>query len=285
MHPLQNGSQVDARPARKPTQGPLGYFSESNDNGSPSYPGQDFFNDQIEEFENALAAMGITFVPGQTDHLAKIFAAVKSTYPEYDNGTIYSYGDVVRREINGVYKLFEWYSNVESLAGKDPADTANRRPGWSDTTKPYYWKPYTTKLAGETMAWDDDNIPEIMMVGAGQQVSALTYHTLAAAKPQWIDGVDPNLLNIPDRQGRFTRAADGTTWLSGNTHEDQNKEHSHRIGGAVVDSANGSYPNSIFASATNGTPPFDSGYDQESNPSGGSEAMPKGYIEWIGYAL
>lgn len=85
MHPLQNGSQVDNRPARKPTQGAAGYFSESNEQGAPSYPGQDFFNDQIEEFENALAVMGIPFVPGDTDHLVKIFAASgKASFIKYN---------------------------------------------------------------------------------------------------------------------------------------------------------------------------------------------------------
>ncbi|NOI14847.1 hypothetical protein [Vibrio hepatarius] len=292
MHPLQNGSQVDNRPARKPTQGTAGYFSESNEQGAPSYPGQDYFNDQIEEFENALAVMGIPFVPGDTDHLAKMFAAVKNTYPDYDATTVYSYGDVVRREINGVYKLFEWYSNVESLAGKDPADTANRRPGWSDTTKPFYWKPYTTKLAGETMAWDDDNLPEIMMVGAGQQVSALTYHTLAAAKPQWIDGVDPNLLNIPDRQGRFDRAADGTTWLAGQTHEDaiRNIEAEARV---VVDSFDllptGAFEFSplVRGTATSGSTDsiVDMRFDASLVVPTADENQPKGFIEWKGYAL
>lgn len=303
MHPLQNSSQVDDRPARKPTQGTPGYFSESNEQGAPSYPGQDYFNDQIEEFENALAVMGISFVPGQTDHLAKMFSAVKNTYPDYDATTVYSYGDVVRREINGVYKLFEWYSNVESLAGKDPADTANRRPGWSDTTKPFYWKPYTTKLAGETMAWDDDNLPEIMMVSIDveKQVSALTYHTLATAKPHWIDPVDPTILNIPGRGGRFTRAADGTTWLAGQTHEDAIRNITGSITadadeylfcedlssitsqGALLASLSKSYAKGVGSSTNFGTGSFD--FDASRVVPTADENQPKGFIEWKGYAL
>lgn len=75
MHPLHNGSQVTARPARKTTSGTMGYFSESNDNNAPSYPGADFFNDQIDEFKEALAAAGVTYDPTKTDHLAKILTA------------------------------------------------------------------------------------------------------------------------------------------------------------------------------------------------------------------
>ncbi|EOW9271469.1 TPA: hypothetical protein AB5C86_001932 [Vibrio cholerae] len=74
MHKLQNGSQVSVRPARKTQLGSAGYFSESNDSASPSYPGQDFFNDQIDEFENALAGGGIAYDHLRVDHLARLFA-------------------------------------------------------------------------------------------------------------------------------------------------------------------------------------------------------------------
>ncbi|EGR4294727.1 phage tail protein [Vibrio cholerae] len=78
MHKLQNGSQVSVRPPRKPLVGLGGYFSESNDQNAPSYPGQDFFNDCIDEFINALNEMGITYDQEQLDHLARAFAAVRS---------------------------------------------------------------------------------------------------------------------------------------------------------------------------------------------------------------
>ncbi|EMA8958592.1 hypothetical protein U5315_002673 [Vibrio fluvialis] len=85
MHPLRNGSQVIARPARKTTAGTPGYFSESNDNNQPSYPGQDWFNDVIDEFANALAAANITYMPGDLTHLAQLFAASgKSSFIKYN---------------------------------------------------------------------------------------------------------------------------------------------------------------------------------------------------------
>ncbi|OEE50488.1 hypothetical protein [Vibrio anguillarum] len=71
MHKLQNGSQVAVRPARKPQIGTGGYFSESNDSSAPSYPGQDFFNDCIDEFSNALAAAGIAYDPLDLTHLSR----------------------------------------------------------------------------------------------------------------------------------------------------------------------------------------------------------------------
>ncbi|EOW9459334.1 hypothetical protein ACOCGI_000382 [Vibrio cholerae] len=74
MHKLQNGSQVQVRPPRKPLVGLGGYFSESNEQGAPSYPGQDWFNDCTDEFLNALAAAGIEYDHGRLDHLARMIS-------------------------------------------------------------------------------------------------------------------------------------------------------------------------------------------------------------------
>ncbi|EJL6373651.1 phage tail protein [Vibrio cholerae] len=93
MHKLQNGSQVSVRPPRKPLVGLGGYFSESNDQGAPSYPGQDWFNDCTDEFINALNEMGITYDQEQLDHLARAFAAVRSQ--EWNALVNYSVGEKV----------------------------------------------------------------------------------------------------------------------------------------------------------------------------------------------
>ncbi len=74
MHKLRNGSQVTVRPSRKAVSGVAGYFSESNDSGAPSYPGQDWFNDVIDEFLNAIQAMGITYDTSRLDNLALAFS-------------------------------------------------------------------------------------------------------------------------------------------------------------------------------------------------------------------
>ncbi|HAS3559449.1 TPA: hypothetical protein I6182_001539 [Vibrio cholerae] len=74
MHPLQNGSQVQNMPPLKPLVGTAGYFSESNEQGAPSWPGQDYFNKQIAEFLNALAAADIAYDHARTDHLARMIS-------------------------------------------------------------------------------------------------------------------------------------------------------------------------------------------------------------------
>ncbi|EEO00313.1 tail fiber protein [Vibrio cholerae 12129(1)] len=98
MHKLQNGSQVSVRPQRKPLVGLGGYFSESNDQGAPSYPGQDWFNDCTDEFINALDEMDITYDQEQLDHLARAFAAVRSQ--EWNANANYGIGqEVVRNNL------------------------------------------------------------------------------------------------------------------------------------------------------------------------------------------
>jgi hypothetical protein len=294
MHKLQNGSQVTLRPARKPQIGTGGYFSENNESGAPSYPGQDWFNDCTDEFLNALAAAGVTYDPTKTDHFVKLLMANGNQFAPYRADRIYQCGEVCYTVTAGKVSYWEWYSNVESLAGKDPLNTANRRIGWTDVTKPFYWKPYTPKVPGETMAWDNDAIPENMVVGIGQQLPVAVYHSLAAAKPEWIDETDNSLINIPDRQGRFVRAADGATWLAGETHED------------AIRNIVGNFGNLMGTSnaQTNTSGVFEGTYIGNNNLGGSSvsyhhtyafkasrvvptasENQPKAFIEWVGYAL
>lgn len=76
MHPLKNGSQATLRPANKPLVGTAGWFTESGENNVPSYPGADWFNHNIAEFQAALAEMDVAFDPQNDDHLAKAFRGI-----------------------------------------------------------------------------------------------------------------------------------------------------------------------------------------------------------------
>jgi hypothetical protein len=75
---LNNGSQVTTRPTRKTTSGTPGYFTESDENVASSYPGQDWFNDMIDEFLNMLAEMEIPYEPDQVNYLATALASLKN---------------------------------------------------------------------------------------------------------------------------------------------------------------------------------------------------------------
>lgn len=98
MHPLQNGSQDTNRPPKKPLTGQPGWFTESGDNNVPSYPGADWFNHVIAEFQNMLASQGIAFDPENDDHLSKAFLFLserrdKSSLTSFENITAMISGD------------------------------------------------------------------------------------------------------------------------------------------------------------------------------------------------
>lgn len=72
MHQLNNGSQVTVKPKQKNPMGQPGFFTEGGQGVTPSYPGADYFNAQIEEFIFALKEMNIAFDPTRFDHLARL---------------------------------------------------------------------------------------------------------------------------------------------------------------------------------------------------------------------
>ncbi len=82
MHYLQNGSQVEVRPPKKPTIGNPGYFSEQGQGGQPSWPGEEWFNHNIDEFQAVLSEMGIPFDRERDDHLAMAFRFIVRSYFE-----------------------------------------------------------------------------------------------------------------------------------------------------------------------------------------------------------
>lgn len=105
MTKLRNGSQVATRPARKTTAGTAGYFSESNDSSEPSYPGQDWFNDVIDEIAQAVTAAGVTYDPTKITNL-------KSTVEALRNANNLNAGTVDKERLGGVYDI-----SIESDAG------------------------------------------------------------------------------------------------------------------------------------------------------------------------
>ncbi len=116
MHPLNNGSQVENVPALKPRVGTAGYFSESNESGSPSYPGQDWFNAVIREFQTALAASGVAFDPDKFDHLQKM----------------------ITNASNGVRNLFEANQNF-NVEGADGTLTSSEQTFTDGQEFSYGW--------------------------------------------------------------------------------------------------------------------------------------------------
>ena len=240
MHPLHNGSQVPQRPERKKTEGIAGYFAESNDNGAPSYPGQDFFNDLIDEFLNALKSADIKFDPTRLDNLAQAIAKEEGgQFSKYDAAKKYKTGEVCYTITGGEVSFWQWYSNVESLAGKSPLDTANRHDDWRDNSKPFYWIPYTGDQVGMPFYWLHTSAPEWAVMEINTNLPVAVYWRLARRYPHL---VKDKSINTGEIRAEFIRVADqgrgvdsGRAILS--AQADAFKSHNH----ATSDASNGSF--------------------------------------------
>lgn len=220
MHFLQNGSQVSPVPPTKPRTGTPGFFTESGVDNRPSYPGQDWFNAVIREFQGALSANGVTFDPEKYDHLTNLLAGNGSQFAPYRADREYATGETCTTvdATTGMLKIHQMYDGPnKTCIGKDPDDPLNRREGWPNYPDPFIWIEYTGKAPGETVWWGGAELPSFALQEMNQTVSAEFYWRLALARPELVVGSDINLL---DAAGRFVRAADGTTYIAGQTHED-----------------------------------------------------------------
>lgn len=123
---LNNGSQVTARPARKPTVGTPGYFAESNETGAPSHPGQDWFNDVIDEITQAVAAAGVAYDPSKITNLKSAVEALRNA-SNLNAGTVPlarlpagTSGGIDAAKLEG--KNGDYYRNIANMTGNVPIE-------------------------------------------------------------------------------------------------------------------------------------------------------------------
>ncbi|MBY7830886.1 phage tail protein [Vibrio fluvialis] len=129
-------------------------------------------------------------------------------YAPYSPTRVYKCGEVCTTEVDGIVQFWEWYSNVESLAGKDPSLTANRQDGWEDDTKPYYWMPHKKARAGTPLfPWLSETIPEGTLNVVGNSVPAAVFWRLAEAFPEFVNA-DTQMIDFPETRGEFFRVLD-----------------------------------------------------------------------------
>ncbi|MBY7952284.1 hypothetical protein KW491_06430 [Vibrio fluvialis] len=202
--------------------------------------------------------------------LSNLAQSISYQVPAYDLSTIYSYGDVVYKTIGGVKKFFQWYSNMESLAGKDPELDENRQTGWVDDTKPFYWTPLKGSRPGTPLwPWMSMTFPEGTLNVVGNSVPVAVFWRLAEAFPEFING---DYIDFPETGGEFFRVLDqgrgidiGRAFNSSQLSQNLSHNHNWYQGGAPVGSVAGT-----TASAG------DSGSIQVPTDSeGGNEARPR----------
>ncbi|ENI4485135.1 phage tail protein [Vibrio fluvialis] len=125
----------------------------------------------------------------------------------YNPVRIYSAGEVcyTKDAENGELSYWQWYSNVESLSGKTPLDTANRHIGWQDNTKPFYWIPYTGDQVGMPFFWLAADAPEWAVMEINVDLPIAVYWRLARRYPDLVNG---SVINTGEIRGEFLRVLD-----------------------------------------------------------------------------
>ena len=154
-------------------------------------------------------------------------------FDEYNPNRKYSVGETCWTRKNGDYQVWEWYSNVESLAEKNPLDEANRQVGWDDDTKPFYWTPAKKARAGSPLfPWMSMSFPEGTLNVIGNSVPSAVFWRLAKAHPEFVNETT-GMIDYPDTRGEFFRVLDQGRGVDNSreftsTQEDMLKSHHHR---------------------------------------------------------
>ena len=169
---------------------------------------------QIETTDTVLGGPSGTpnIAPGQLANRTKFLKEKffdNGQFLEYNADRKYKTGDVCYTFFNDEIQYWQWYSNVESLAGKSPLLEANRHADWSDNTKPFYWIPYTGDQVGMPFYWLDTSAPEWAVMEINVDLPIAVYWRLARRYPSLVferDGV--SYINTGDIRGEFIRVAD-----------------------------------------------------------------------------
>ncbi|WP_196773768.1 hypothetical protein [Vibrio fluvialis] len=141
-------------------------------------------------------------------HLLKYSQSSVTQFLPYDPNRIYQCGEVCYTVTDGKVSYWEWYSNVESLAGKNPLDMTNRQAGWIDDTKPFYWTPYKKARSGTPLwPWMSMSFPEGTLNVTGNSVPAAVFWRLASAFPELVNSTT-GMIDFPDTGGEFFRVLD-----------------------------------------------------------------------------
>ncbi|WP_260678458.1 phage tail protein [Vibrio fluvialis] len=171
----------------------------------------------------------------------------QSQFLPYDANRVYKCGDTCYTVSDGKVSYWEWYSNVESLAGKDPSDTQNRQIDWIDETKPFYWTPFKKSRSGSTQwPWMSMVFPEGTLNVLGNSVPTAVFWRLAEALPEFVN-VNTGMIDFPETGGEFFRVLDQGCGIDsgrafGTSQLSQNLQHFHQLSSNAVNvAAGGSY--------------------------------------------
>ena len=130
-------------------------------------------------------------------------------FAEYNPNRKYSVGETCWTRKNGDFKIWQWYSNVESLAGKNPLDESNRHIGWTVTDKPFYWIEYKADIVGMPFYWLDTQAPEWAVMEINVDLPSFVYWRLAKRYPSLVfNRAGVSYINTGEIRAEFLRVLD-----------------------------------------------------------------------------
>ncbi|MBN3492071.1 phage tail protein [Vibrio neptunius] len=166
-----------------------------------------------------------------------------SQFMPYSPERVYTTGEIcyTRDQATGELSYWQWYSNVESLAGKSPLLSEHRHSGWSDVSKPFYWIPYTGDQVGMPFYWLDTSAPEWAVMEINVDLPIAVYWRLAQRYPALVNG---SVINTGEIRSEFLRVLDQGRGVDANRtigswQEDQIKSHSHHTSYSNAQGGNG----------------------------------------------
>ncbi len=132
---------------------------------------------------------------------------ITAQFLPYSQERVYTTGEICYTKDQATDELsyWQWYSNVESLAGKSPLLATNRHTGWSDNTKPFYWVPYTGDQVGMPCYWLDTTAPEWAVMEINVDLPIVVYWRLARRYPDLVTG---SIINTGEIRAEFLRVLD-----------------------------------------------------------------------------
>ncbi len=128
----------------------------------------------------------------------------------YSQERVYTTGETcyTKDQATGELTYWQWYSNIESLAGKNPLNPLNRQLGWVDDTKPFYWALCKNARAGTPLfPWMSMTFPEGTLNVLGNSVPVAVFWRLAKALPEFVN-VAGGTIDFPETGGEFFRVLD-----------------------------------------------------------------------------
>ena len=158
----------------------------------------------------------------------KEFGALQ--FAPYDAERIYKTGETCCIIVNGEVEMMQMYAGPHlTCINKNPADLKNRHEQWNDSSKPFWWIPYTGTEVGTPFWWLDTTPPESAIMEINANLPTVIYWRLARRYPKLVKG---NIINTGEIRGEFLRVLDQGRWIDvgrgiNTSQADDFKSHKH----------------------------------------------------------